>query len=231
MKAANYPVLRPIADTGVLVEFGDSINDDTHQKVLDFDVAITAASLAGFIQSTPSFTAVLVSYDPLKTDYELVCEHIEKHLSSENHERSKTTHWQIPVCYAEPLAPDLLELADKLSLSTDEVIEQHSRGRYKIYMFGFAPGYAYMGGVPDAIQIPRKQAPVMNVPQKTVMIAGPQCLITTLPMPTGWWRIGMTTQNPLQLSKEQPFQFGVGDTIEFLPMSEREYRAHNSENT
>lgn len=224
MSNQHYPNLRAVADTGVLVEFGDAINNEVHSQVLSFDAAVQKASLTGVIESVPSYTCVLISYSPLETDYDLLCAQLEQHLSTTQNDVLNPTHWQVPTCYAPTMAPDLEELADQLNLSAQDIIEQHSAGQYKIYMYGFAPGYAYMGGVPVSMQYPRKTAPVMNVPPQTVMVAGPQCLITTLPMPTGWWRIGMTTFKPLQMNDSNPFVFNVGDSVEFVPMSETDFQ-------
>jgi inhibitor of KinA len=85
-------------------------------------------------------------------------------------------------------------------------------------MYGFAPGYAYMGGVPLALQLPRKPVAERGHPVGSVIIAGPQCLITTLPMPTGWWVIGRTPLAVLDPLGERPFRFDPGDTIRFERM-------------
>ncbi len=226
MSDTDFPVLRPIADTGVLVEFGNVIEDAVLDKVLNFDAAMAKANIQGLTERVPTATCVLVGYNPLHTDYDSVAEQIEKHLQADSAKAVNSTHWQIPTCYAPSVAPDLAEVADTLGISEQCVVEQHCAGEYKIYMYGFAPGYAYMGGVPDAIQLPRKTGPVANVPAQTVMIAGVQCLITTLKMPTGWWRIGMTTFKPLQMEKRNPFLLNVGDTLEFVAMSESDFNRY-----
>ncbi len=223
-----FPLTRPIADTGVLVEFGDAINETVQQLVLNFDAAMQQAHINGLTECVPSATCVLVGYDPLQTTYDKMCALIQPYLHSEQTTAAKTAHWQIPTCYAAGLAPDLDDVARKLNISTQEVIDQHCAGRYKITMYGFAPGYAYMNGVPKTIQLPRKPGPVNNVPAQTVMIAGTQCLITTLNMPTGWWRIGMTGFKPLDMQNDQPFVFNVGDTLEFVSVSEKEFNAHSA---
>jgi len=228
MADSQYPILRPIADTGVLVEFGSTINDDIHDKVLGLDAIIQQANITGVTECVPSYTCVLVGYDPLLTDSDLVSEQIKKCLSVEQKNTLQPTHWQIPTCYADSMAPDLGAVASQIGISKHDVIERHCSGKYKIYMYGFAPGYAYMGGVPESIQLPRKTGPVMNVPAQTVMIAGPQCLITTLVMPTGWWRIGLTTFKPLQMGHSNPFVLNVGDTLEFVAMTELEFNNHNA---
>jgi len=212
----------------VLVEFGNVIDDAVHEQVLGFDAAIAQSRIPGVTECVPSYTCVLVGYDPLQTDSDLVSEQIEKCLSMEQTHTLQSTHWQIPTCYAQSMAPDLSAVASHAGISEHDVVEQHCSGSYKIYMYGFAPGYAYMGGVPKKIQLPRKTGPVMNVPAQTVMIAGPQCLITTLAMPTGWWRIGLTTFKPLQMRRKNPFVLNVGDTLEFIAMSEADFNKHNA---
>lgn len=224
----QFPILRPIADTGVLVEFGKTIDDDVHELVLSFDAIIQQANITGMTECVPSYTCVLIGYDPLQTDSDLISEQIEQCLSMEQEICLQTTHWQIPTCYAQSMAPDLSAVAGHVGISEYDVIEQHCSGTYKIYMYGFAPGYAYLGGVPKSIQLPRKTGPVMNVPAQTVMIAGPQCLITTLTMPTGWWRIGLTTFKPLQMSRSNPFVLNVGDTLEFVAMTESDFNKHSA---
>lgn len=217
------PALRPIADTGVLVEFADSIDDGIHQRVLNLDAAIQSAALTGITELIPAYSSLFVGYDALQTNYETVSQSIATLLDVGNNKAIDATHWQIPVCYEHEYAPDMPELCSTLKLTADEIIAHHTAGLYKVYMYGFAPGYAYLGGVPERIHIPRKPGPVMDIPTGSVMIAGPQSLITTVVMPSGWWVIGRTTQTPLQADSEHPFLFNVGDTVEFVTVPKQEF--------
>ena len=74
-------------------------------------------------------------------------------------------------------------------------------------MYGFSPGYAYLTGVPSALHLPRKDAAVPAVPAGSVIIAGGQCLITALTMPTGWWIIGRSPLRVLRPKADRPFLF------------------------
>ena len=91
----------------------------------------------------------------------------------------------------------------------------HVAGEYSVYMYGFAPGYAYLAGVPAALQLPRKASAVRGIPAGSVLIAGPQCLVTTVTMPTGWWIIGRSPTRILRAEAEHPFLFDVGDGVRF----------------
>ncbi|WP_152971037.1 carboxyltransferase domain-containing protein, partial [Rhizobium ecuadorense] len=59
---------------------------------------------------------------------------------------------EVEVCYDPDLAPDLAAVAEASGLSPEDVISAHLSGDYSVFLYGFAPGYAYLAGVPEAIQ-------------------------------------------------------------------------------
>ena len=65
------------------------------------------------------------------------------------------------------------------------------------------------------IQLPRKSAAIRGVPAGSVIIAGPQCLVTTLKMPTGWWIVGRSPTRILSEDPDRPLLFDVGDGVVF----------------
>jgi len=215
--------MRPIADTGILIEFGDQIDDDVHAVVLAMDGAVKDAQLHGVTELIPAYASLFVGYNSLMVSYAMLCEQLEPLLDVQVASDIKPRHWSVPVCYDAEFAPDLGELTDVLGKSESFVTEAHASAVYKVYMYGFAPGYAYLGGVPACIQMPRKSSPVMGVAPQSVMVAGSQALITTVTMPSGWWVIGRSGVNPLQSHLENPFMFAVGDTVGFEPMSTVEF--------
>ncbi|AOF92366.1 allophanate hydrolase subunit 1 family protein (plasmid) [Sinorhizobium sp. RAC02] len=105
------------------------------------------------------------------------------------------------------------------------MITAHLAGQYDVFMYGFAPGYAYLAGVPETIRMPRKPAAVRGVPAGSVLIAGPQCLVSTITMPTGWWIIGRSPTRILTGKDERPFLFDVGDRVRLRRISRAEYDA------
>lgn len=218
-----FPTMRPIADTGVLIEFGDHIDDDIHARVLAMDAAVTDAAINGVTELIPTYAALYVGYNALVVDYATLTANLNTLLGQGGTTTGQGKQWKIPVCYDAEFAPDLPELASALGQSEIFITQQHASATYKVYMYGFAPGYAYLGGVPDAIQYPRKPSPAMGVPPQSVMVAGSQALITTVTMPSGWWVIGRSGINPLQAGSDKPFMFAVGDTIGFEQMSRADF--------
>jgi allophanate hydrolase subunit 1 len=80
-------------------------------------------------------------------------------------------------------------------------------------MYGFAPGFAYLGGLPKALDISRRTEPRPRVPANCLLIAGGQALISTVPMPTGWHVVGRTPERFFSLGREPIFLAAVGDEV------------------
>jgi inhibitor of KinA len=167
----------------------------------------------------------LVSFDPLKTDHAAIETVLRQLIALPPLPEAAKTPREVLVCYDADLAPDLPEVAARTGLSPEALIAAHLAGDYAVYLYGFAPGYAYLGGVPQALQLPRKDAAVRGVSAGTVIIAGPQCIVTTLTMPTGWWRIGQSPTRILRDDPARPFLFDVGDPVKFRRISRAAFEA------
>ncbi len=219
----SFPAFSPIAEHSLLVEFGESIDPDIHARVLQLDRALAAAPFRGFIEAVPAYAAILIRFDPLVTDHGLAETAARGLLDRVTAAAAAPLVREVRVCYDHDLAPDLCAVATATGLSPDEVIAAHLAGDYKVFMYGFAPGYAYLAGVPAALQMPRKPAAIRGVPAGSVLIAGPQCLVSTITMPTGWWIIGRSPTRILTGSGQRPFLFDVGDEVRFRRITRAEY--------
>ncbi|MEP3347953.1 MAG: allophanate hydrolase subunit 1 [Litoreibacter sp.] len=211
----SLPTFKPVAEQAVLVEFGTSISDDVNRLVVALDRSIIEASIDGVSEVVPALVNLLVIFDPLITDHTLVEAAIRDLLPVTPVSDAATKHHTLDICYDAEFAPDLDDVAKACGMSTDDVIAAHSSATFRVGMYGFAPGYAYLAGVPDAIQVPRKTTPLRDIPAGRVMIAGPQCLCTTLIMPTGWSIIGQTSAKIMTADPDKPFLFDVGDSVSF----------------
>ena len=219
----TYPTFRAVADHAVLVEFGDTISDTVHAQVIHLDHALAKAPFIGFNEAIPAFVNILIDFDPLVTDHQSVEAHLRHLLLQPVTDSDSHQLHEVLVCYEPPYAQDLAAVATHTGLSEEAVINAHLAGDYKIYLYGFAPGYAYMAGTPTPIQLARKPSPVRGVEAGSVIIAGPQCLVTTLTMPTGWWVIGRSPTRILTGQPDHPVLFDVGDHVRFRRISLAEY--------
>ncbi len=213
MTDAAFPRYTPVADHAVLVAFGDSITEAAHSAVLSLDAALAETPFSGITETVPAYVNLLVGFDPGVTDHAAVIAHLRA--LRPRAVRQTGTERLVDVCYDAPFAPDLSKVAARCGLSAEDVIAAHLAGDYRVYLYGFAPGYAYLAGTPAPIRLDRKPAPVRGVPAGSVIITGPQCIVTTLTMPTGWWVIGRSPTAILTGEAVRPFLFDVGDSVRF----------------
>ncbi len=209
---SGFPIFRAVAEHGLLVEFGTRIDDVTHAAVLALDRALAANPFAGFAEAVPAYVNLLVRFDPMVTDLRAVEAALRALIKATPTEGVQGTRRVVDVVYD---GPDLDEVARRCGLSPEAVIAAHLGGDYQVALYGFAPGYAYLSGVPKAIALPRKEAAVRGVASGSVIIAAGQCIVTTLTMPTGWWIIGHSPTVILDPQGARPFLFDVGDRVAF----------------
>ncbi|WP_298171644.1 5-oxoprolinase subunit PxpB [Novosphingobium sp.] len=207
--------VRPIGESAVLIDFGGEISTATNERVVALDRALAGQPPQGMIETVPAYVSLMIVFDPLQTECDRIAAHALALLESAKIATRPPREHVIPVRYDAASAPDLETVAKATGLTPDEVVAQHLAGEYRVFMYGFAPGYAYLGGVPPALHLPRKPRAQRGHPAGSVIIAGAQCLITSLPMPTGWWVIGHTAQVILDPARAQPFLFDPGDVIRF----------------
>lgn len=210
------PRFLPVADHAVMVEFAARLDDDAHAAVLSLDRALAATPFAGFTEAVPAFVTLLVGFDPLVTGHAQTEAHLRRLLRHASEGNAQPTgHHDVPMRYD---GVDLAEVAARTGLAAIEIAAVHQSGLYRVAMYGFAPGYAYLSGLPAGLHLDRKPSPVRDVPAGSVIIAGGQCLITTLTMPTGWWVIGHSPLRVLTDDPDAPFLFSVGDHVRFQAM-------------
>jgi inhibitor of KinA len=214
--SAGFPRLRPVGDRALLVEFGDTVARESHDRVLGLDAALAARPFDGFAEAVPAYASLLVRFDPLAADHRAVEEAVAALIAQGAAFARRGAVREVEVCYDAGLAPDLAAVAQATGLTPEAVVAAHLDGDYEVSMYGFTPGCAYLAGVPQEIRLPRKPAAVRGVPAGSVIVAGPQCLVTTLTTPTGWWIVGRSPTRILRDDDpDRPFLFDVGDRVRF----------------
>jgi inhibitor of KinA len=130
---------------------------------------------------------------------------------------------EIPVCYGGELGPDLEKVAAKRKLKPERVIELHSSQTYRAYFLGFAPGFAYLGDLPDSLATPRLATPRKRVPVGSVGIAGKQTAVYPFATPGGWNLLGRTPLRMFQAEREPMELLDVGDEVRFHAITREEF--------
>ena len=211
----SLPTFKSVADHALLIEFGTHVDDDLNKKVVALAQVISRTAILGVVETVPALVNLLVVFDPMVTTHTMIQAAVSRLFPLDVAKHGRQAKHRVAVCYDTELSPDLICVAKANDLSVDAVIAVHLSSELRVSMYGFAPGFAYLSGLPHAIQVPRKPSATRGVPTGRVMIAGPQCLITTVVMPTGWSIIGRSPSQIIQDNPDDPFLFKVGDTVVF----------------
>lgn len=236
----HYPHLTvySLSENALILQFGISISADILSQVTKVNQLVQEKPFPGFITTVPAYSTLTVYYDLLQVfksnlDGLLGFQKVSNYLLSlavPDHQSTETAKSPIiiPVCYGGDHGPDLDEVATMHNLSADAVINLHSAATYTVYMIGFVPGFAYLGGMDKTLASPRKATPRAAVPAGSVGIAGEQTGVYPLQTPGGWQIIGRTPLSMFDGTRDQPSLLQAGDSVKFEPITETEFKHYQT---
>jgi KipI family sensor histidine kinase inhibitor len=209
--------IRPASDRSLLVTFGENISVETHGRV--FHLTRALENIRGILNLHPAYASLLVEFDPRLRDHAQIEALVRDSVGSEaaaNHE-VESRLVEIPVRYGGEFGPDLADVARHTGLTPERVVEMHAGAEYLVYFLGFAPGFAYLGGLPPELATPRLAAPRKRVPAGSVAIGGNQTGMYPIDSPGGWRIIGHTDAKLFDPNAAEPVLLRMGDRLRFVP--------------
>jgi KipI family sensor histidine kinase inhibitor len=215
-----------LGDGALLVTFGDTIdlvlNGRAHGLAAAVDRMRRNGEDARFGRAVPAYASVLVPFDPVLVDpaeaRRIVGRLIDEPPGDPATDLSRDVV-EIPVRYGGEDGPDLADVAALNDLRPSDVVDLHTGPEYRVFFLGFAPGFAYLGPLPDRIAAPRLATPRERIPAGSVGIAGPQTAVYPFAMPGGWRIIGRTDAPMWDLGRESPSLLRPGDRVRFVPIT------------
>jgi KipI family sensor histidine kinase inhibitor len=205
-----------MGDRSLLVEIGEKISTDVNRRVQELMLRLQQANLPGIRELAPSYRSLLVVFDPLAVaPAELKAAIADIALRPGGFELPQAKLITVPVFYGGDYGPDLQGVADRLGISSEEVIRLHTETIYRVFMIGFTPGYPYMGELPAELAVPRRSTPRTRVPKGSVGIAQRQTGIYPVESPGGWQIIGWTPIELFDPQRQMPSLLEMGDRVKF----------------
>ena len=211
---------------------------DVHAEFFSADVCLSSlthalaenlrqSNISDLLEVVPTTAAVMLVFDrPISLD-EQRCQSIMSWLRAQLMDAQLqpvvARQLSIPVCYERPHCVDLMQIADRTQLSSDEIIALHQATVFRVDMLGFLPGFAYLRGLPEQLQLPRKANPVLHVDKGSIAIASEYCGLYPQDSPGGWYVIGRTPWRLFDHRKAQPARLLPGDQIQFTAIDAHQF--------
>jgi KipI family sensor histidine kinase inhibitor len=207
-------VIRQFGEAALLVETG------TPDRAQALAASLRADPIAGIEGIVPGLASVLIEMDPLGpvTMHDAVATRVAGLAPYAPAGRRRT----IPVVYD---GPDLAAMAELCGLSEADVIERHAATELRVLFDGFAPGFAYLGDLPEDLRVPRLATPRTRTPAGSVGIAGSMSGIYPAELPGGWRIIGRTPVALFDPHRDPPAYLVPGDTVRFEAIDAAEWDA------
>jgi KipI family sensor histidine kinase inhibitor len=203
--------IQPLGDTALLAELGTRL--DTALNTRAIALAAALKKRRDVRQAIAGYASVTVQFDPEQATQTSLTAAIKRLAAKRPPMAEPGRLHRIPVDYD---GPDIAEVGERLRLSHEEIVEIHTRPIYRVFLVGFVPGWAYLGPLPEELELPRRHVPRTRVPTGSVAIAGRQSGIYPLPTPGGWHLIGHTNVKLFLPDSDPPCLFRAGDRVKFF---------------
>jgi KipI family sensor histidine kinase inhibitor len=114
---------------------------------------------------------------------------------------------------------DLDFVAEQCGITTREVISLHTSVDFTVEFCGFAPGFAYLIGLPSALILPRRATPRPRVTAGSVAIAAHYSAVYPRESPGGWHVLGNTTHDMWDIDRRPPAVLQPGMRVRFVELT------------
>jgi KipI family sensor histidine kinase inhibitor len=211
-------------DAAVLIELGPNADDSSNRRALALAAAILTDTRddQGYGRPVPGLDSVLVPVDPLQPGVEAAVRRLDELARAASKldatDVADGPLVEVAVRYGGPDGPDLDDVAARVGLRANEVVDLHAGTVYRVLFLGFTPGFAYLGDLPERLGLPRLATPRTRVPAGSVAIAGRQTAVYPFSTPGGWRLIGRTDLDIWDATRDRPAALLPGMRVRFVPI-------------
>ncbi|WP_206428594.1 5-oxoprolinase subunit B family protein [Mycolicibacterium stellerae] len=213
---------------GSITDYGDQallLEFDSTAEVLAWGDILRDADLPGVLDIVPASRTVLLKLDGPRYQGPTRQQLSKLRLAQEAVEQATApsdgrVDVVIDVVYD---GADLDEVGQLTGLSRRDVVAAHTGNPWRVGFAGFAPGFAYLVGGDERLNVPRRSEPRTKVPTGSVGLAGEFSGVYPRESPGGWQLIGHTSKDQADLwdvDREQPALLMPGQWVQFREVSQ-----------
>ena len=201
-------MIRPFGESALLVETGTAERAQALAEALPEAMAEVTAAV-------PGLESLLVELDSA-ADMADAAKALERLMAAVDPTPLGGREITVRVAYGGDDGPDLPDVARLCGISEEEVIARHLASDLRVLFLGFAPGFAYLGELPDELRVARLSNPRTRTPAGSVAIAGSMSGIYPADLPGGWRVIGRTDLALFDPRRDPPALLAPGDRVRFV---------------
>ena len=162
MKNGFQPVIRPLGEDSILVEFEPEVSWEVNGKVRRLLHTLGKKGIGGYRMSLPAYRSLMVFYDPWEISDDRMLSEVKMALTeSELMDEPEGRLFRLPTVYGGKWGPDVDRVAELSGITAQKVITLSSNLKLPVYFLGYICSQAYMGGNP-------KRTPVASSPKPAI---------------------------------------------------------------
>lgn len=209
---------------GTVTDYGDQallLQFDSTAEVLAWIDVLRDADLLGVVDIVPGSRTVLLKLDGPRYQGAARQQLSKLRLAQEAVEEATApidgrADVVIDVVYD---GADLDEVGKLTGLSRQEIVTAHTQTPWRVGFAGFVPGFAYLVGGDERLNVARRSEPRTKVPTGSVGLAGEFSGVYPRESPGGWQLIGRTDADLWDVDREHPALLMPGQWVQFREVS------------
>jgi KipI family sensor histidine kinase inhibitor len=172
--------------------------------------AIRSTRIGGVTDVVGGAQSVLVIYEPTTVEFGGLCEMLGSISATQAGPERPVGHVFTVVFDG----PDLEEVGALSGLGVEGVRRALLGTTLRVSFLGFAPGFAYLSGLPPALRrVPRRNTPRSSVPAGSLAIGGGHAAVYPRATPGGWHLVGRTDADLFDPDRMPPALLAPGDIV------------------
>lgn len=201
----------------VITPLGDAALNVRTTLARELLADLNARPLPGVLEGIPALNLLTVLFNPMRVSENELEAALRARLQALHPQTAaEERHLIIPVTFD---GIDLPWCAEHAGLSEPEFIDAVCHAPLEVAFLGFTPGFAFLTGLPERLQMPRLSAPRERLPAGSVALGGPWAGVYPRETPGGWRLIGHTQTQLFDPNREEIVLWRAGDRISFQAVS------------